>query len=95
MTKTLEQQLDFQPGENQTLEFLIENYGNQLEALTRGDKLFIISTLAMHLKSQESNYHPDLLKIIYLCSNLSRIDIEYLISAISHQVKTGSYAETH
>jgi hypothetical protein len=94
MTETLDQQLDFQPEENQVLDFLVENYGHKLEKLTRQDKFLMISILATHLRS-DKNHHPDLLKIIYECSTLSRMDIEQLIEAISNQIVTGCYAETH
>jgi hypothetical protein len=93
MTETLNQQLDFQPGENQTLDFLIETYGDKLEKLTRADKLFLISIMATHLNNEGLASHPDLPKIVSCLSTLSRIDTEYLIEAISHQVKTGCYAE--
>jgi hypothetical protein len=89
--------LDFQPGEHEFLDSLVEEHGSHLQNLTQREKLFMLAFLANSLSFEANGEIGD--RIIQLSqdcfSRLGVNDLLALITAVSDQLRGGYYAESN
>jgi hypothetical protein len=88
--------LDSQPGEDEFIDNLIEEYGDYLEKLTKREKLFILGSLANKVGFEEPGVVVDsIYQLVQACYfQMSLSDLLAFMGALCEQTRWGHYAET-
>jgi hypothetical protein len=88
--------LDFNPGEDNFLDSLIEEHGDHLENFTKREKLFMLSAIANNIAFEDPGVVSDRVQgLATKCyDNMSASDLLGLMGALAEQIRWGHYAET-
>lgn len=94
--ETLDYYLDFQPGEDEFLDSLVENHGHYLQTFTKREKLFILAALANSVSFESPGVIDDKAHQFWqeCYSKMSPNDLLGLMGALCEQIRWGHYAET-
>jgi hypothetical protein len=94
MAETLDYYLDFQPGEDEFLDSLVNEHGDYLEKLTKREKLFILGSLANKVGFEEPGVVVDsIYQLVQECYfKMSPSDLLAFMGALCEQIRWGHYA---
>jgi hypothetical protein len=95
MTEPLSYCLDFQPGEDEFLDTLVNEHGDYLEKLTKREKLFMLSAIANSISFEEPGVVDNRVHQLWqqCYAKMSPSDLLAFMGALTEQIRWGHYAE--